>query len=246
MAKHLNDLSISNLLSRHKFTGFASLNRYRVEFHLPRGFADGGITNIANVIANTIDKNSSNTPLSEAAKLLSGLTGQNDLAGTNSNSGQSKIRYIENNINDNGLISLYCESCSMPGRTLLTYDHRQLSTPYRVPYSQSPYDPITMSFLTDSDFNTRTYFETWQGAVLNVGSNTVNYYDEFVSDMRIILINTDGYDSEYYVDLFECFPITIGQVDLGYANGDIAKIPITFSYKYWQSSADDTSIMRFQ
>jgi len=134
----------------------------------------------------------------------------------------------------------------MPGRTLLTYDHRQLATPYRVPYSQSQYDPVTLSFLTDSNFNTRTYFETWQGAVLNVSSNTVNYYDEFVSDIRIILINPDGYDSEYYVDLYECYPLTIGQVDLGYANDGFAKIPVTFSYKYWQSSTDDTQIMRFQ
>jgi hypothetical protein len=136
-----------------------------------------------------------------------------------------------------------CHSCSLPQRTLLTYDHKQLAAPYRVPYSQS-YDPVTFSFYADTDYSTREYFDIWQNAAINIGSNTVNYYNEFTSDVRITTIDIEGNDA-YFVDLYEAYPINIGVVDLSYSTMNaVQTVTVTLSYKYWASSGNDTAVSR--
>ena len=233
MAKPINNIGINSLLSSFKFTGFSSVNKYRMEMKLPKGFPDNTVI---------IPNNQENLLAILGNEFVSSNFG--GMSATNTNSSQSGIITIENNINTNNIISLFCIQTTMPSRSLMTLDHKQFSAPYRVPYSQQQYDPVTLTFLTNSDFDTRTYFETWMGSVCNIGSNTMNYYDEYVSDIRIIPINSDGTDSNYYVDLYEAYPMTIGEVSMGYDDNDFAKITVTFSYRWWQSSTDNTSIMR--
>lgn len=163
--------------------------------------------------------------------------------GVNSNSSASLIRFQEINMNRQGNINIMCHSCNLPQRTLLTYEHKQLIGPYRVPYSQS-YDPVTFSFYTDPEYTTREYFDIWQNAVVNIGSNSMNYYNEFTSDIRIYTIDSAGNDA-YFVDLYEAFPINIGMVDLSYSNLNTTQtVTVTMSYKYWASKNNDTRVRR--
>lgn len=163
--------------------------------------------------------------------------------GMNKNSSASSIRSQESTMNHKGNINIMCHSCSLPQRTLLTYEHKQLASPYRVPYSQS-YDPVTFSFYTDPEYTTREYFDIWQNAAVNIGSNTMNYYNEFTSDVRIYTIDSAGNDA-YCVSLFEAYPINIGMVDLSYSSMDtVQTVTVTMSYKYWASSSTSTQVAR--
>jgi hypothetical protein len=167
------------------------------------------------------------------------------LPGVNSNSSSSLIKSQEANMNRQGYINIMCHSCNFPQRTLLTYEHRQLIGPYRVPYSQT-YDPVTFSFYTDPYYTVREYFDIWQNAVINIGSNTVNYYNEFTSDIRIVSIDNEGNDT-YFVDLYEAYPLNVGMVDLSYSNmNNTQTITVTMSYKYWASGMNDTRISRIK
>lgn len=242
----IRNISINALLSHSKFSGFTGLNKYRIEIGLPKGFPGGSFVNVKQDIVSNINTVITNPTVSNLGRLTNNaITTQfESQAASNSNSSSGGIPLIENKINQNGIISLYCSSCSMPARSLLTYDHKQLVAPYRVPYSLQQYDPVIMSFLTNEDFETRTYFETWMGAVVNCGSNSLNYYDEYVADIRIIPLTGAGYDSVYYVDLLEAYPMTINQLDFSYANADTALITVMFSFKQWASSTDDTAIIK--
>jgi hypothetical protein len=175
--------------------------------------------------------------------LPQGFNASPDLPGVNSNSAASNIKSQEMSLNRNGNINVMCHSCSLPQRTLLTYDHKQLAAPYRVPYSQS-YDPVTFSFYADTDYSAREYFDIWQNAAINIGSNTVNYYNEFTSDVRITTIDSAGNDA-YFVDLYEAYPINIGVIDLSYSTTNaVQTVTVTLSYKYWASSGNDTRVSR--
>jgi hypothetical protein len=73
------------------------------------------------------------------------------------------------------------------------------------------------------------------GTVMNLTSNTTNYYDEFVSDVNIITMDREGKDT-YRVTLLEAFPLNIGAVDLAYSNmNSVAIINVTMAFKYWKS-----------
>jgi hypothetical protein len=175
--------------------------------------------------------------------LPAGFNADPSLPGVNTDSAASNIRTKEREYNQNGLVNVLCHTCSLPQRSLLTYEHKQLSAPYRVPYSQA-YDPVTFSFYADSDYIVREYFDIWQNAVVNIGSNTINYYNEFTSDVNIYAINDAGEDT-YYVTLFEAYPINIGIVDLSYSNMNATQtVTVTLSYKYWASSYNDTAVNR--
>jgi hypothetical protein len=174
-----------------------------------------------------------------------GLDVNPDTPNMNSDSAAARIRSVEKEFNQNGLVNVLCHTCNFPQRSLLTYEHKQLSAPYRVPYSQA-YDPVTFSFYADSDYIVREYFDVWQNAVVNIGDNTINYYNEFTSDVKIYAINAAGKDT-YSVTLYEAYPINIGIVDLSYSNMNATQtVTVTLSYKYWASNYNDTAENRTQ
>ncbi len=155
------------------------------------------------------------------------------------NSMGSNIDAIEGNIsvlgaalNANSSIDIKCHTMTMPQRSLMTYEHKQNFAPVRLPYSAA-YDPVTFSFYADSRYDTRTFFETWQSAVMNFGTNTVNFYDEYKADIHMYTLNDYGEDA-YKVTLFDAYPLNIGVVDLSYSqSNNYQTITVTMSFRYW-------------
>lgn len=144
---------------------------------------------------------------------------------------KSNIAATQRILNGDGSINIFCHTCTLPQRSLSTYPHKQLSGPYLVPYSQN-YEPITMSFYADKMLNTRRYFDLWQTAVINTAVNTMNYYNEFTSDVMIYVLDDHGNDS-YKVQLVDCYPLSVGMVDMTYGTSELLNVIVTLSYKQW-------------
>lgn len=152
--------------------------------------------------------------------------------GARADSTSGRIQGIQSRLNGNGIIDMLCHTATMPQRSLLTYEHRQENAPYKVPYSQS-YDPASFMFYADSDMSPRRYFEIWQQAVVNVKNNTLNFYDEYTSDVTIWQLSREG-KKTYGIKLYEAFPTAVSAVDYSYSNADsITNIAVVLSYKYW-------------
>lgn len=140
-------------------------------------------------------------------------------------------------LNGNEKVNLLCHTCTMPQRSLLTYEHKQLNAPYKVPYSQS-YDPVSFVFYGDGNLDTRKYFEIWQNAVVNIQSNTMNFYSEYVSDVTIEQLNVEGKPT-YGVQLIEAYPMSVTAIDYSYSNSSaIQNVSVVMSYKYWKNLYD--------
>jgi len=163
--------------------------------------------------------------------------------GVNTESIQGNIRQVENMFNAKGGINIKCHSMTFPQRSLMTYEHKQNSAPFRIPYS-SVYDPVTFSFYADSQLDTRDYFDVWQAAVVNIGTNTINFYDEYVSDIKMWALDNQGNDS-YGVILYEAWPLNIGTVDFAYgATNSYQTSTVTMSYKTWQPVFNNSGVQR--
>lgn len=138
-------------------------------------------------------------------------------------------------------INIFCHSCSLPMRSVGTWEHKMYGAPYKVPNTQTN-DTVMFSFYADSNMNTRKYFDIWQNAVLNVKSNTMNYYDEFVSDVKIFCMDREGKDS-YEVQLYDAYPLNIGMVDLSYASrNSVVSITVSMAFKYWKAKTLSLSL----
>lgn len=153
--------------------------------------------------------------------------------GMNTRATTAGIRGSNSQYNKNETINIMCHTCSLPQRSLLTYVHKQLASPYRVPYSQSEYDPVTFSFYADPELNTRRYFDIWQTTVVNTVVNTINYYNEFTTNVTIKIIDDEGHPT-YSIILYECYPVSVGMVDLSYsASNQVLSTTVTLAYKQW-------------
>ena len=165
--------------------------------------------------------------------LPKGVSLGEDQLGVNSDAMVGQITSMQNYFNSSEQVNVKCNAASLPQRSLETYEYRQNSAPFRLPYSAS-YGPSSFSFYADGNFDTRDFFDVWQSAVVNLQTNTLNFPEEYVSDVTIHMLDRAG-NRTYGVKLFEAWPIDIGETSLSYADMDTAAIiTVSLEYKYWQ------------
>lgn len=149
------------------------------------------------------------------------------------------------------LISLFCDATNLPGLNIATTPSRSYGEERQLPYEPT-YDPVTLSFYVDADMEVKMAFERWMGSIVNPNTREIMYYNDFVREVKIKMINRD-YESilqseqlsdrvfeevasPYEVTLYEAYPKSIGSIQLDSNSRDVMKINVTMQYKYWRSS----------
>ena len=135
----------------------------------------------------------------------------------------------------------FVENVDMPGRTLDTTDYKIYGPRRQVVTGHSFSGEITMSMYCDKFLRQRSFFEMWQKAAFDQGTNNVHFYEEYIGAVRIYQLgafaeNADRDRISYSVHLFECFPKTISAVTFGQGqNHEIQKISVSLAFRNWQN-----------
>lgn len=154
------------------------------------------------------------------------------LAAENKQATPSKIRKSNNSLNKNDKINIKCHTITIPRRGFETMQVKNNNLSYKLPYAIS-YEPVTFGFYADRNIDSLRFFDIWQSAVMNYSSNTMNFFNEYVSNVRLYMIDDEGHDV-YGVELYECFPVNLSQIDMSYSNqNQLMNVNVTFSYKYF-------------
>mgnify|MGYP001267150221 FL=1 len=133
----------------------------------------------------------------------------------------------------------FVESVDMPGRTLDTTDFKTYGPKRSIVTGHSFSGEITMTVYCDKYLRQRGFFETWQKAAFDQGTNNVHFYDEYTGGVRIYQLgafaeNADRDRISYGVELFECFPKTISAVSYNQGSeNEIQKISVSLAFKSW-------------
>ena len=133
----------------------------------------------------------------------------------------------------------FVESVDMPGRTLDTTDFTIYGPKRQIVTGHSFSGEITMTVYCDKYMRQRGFFETWQKAAFDQGTNNVHFYDEYTGGVRIYQLgafaeNADRDRISYGVELFECFPKTISAVSYNQGSeNEIQKISVSLAFKSW-------------
>ena len=133
----------------------------------------------------------------------------------------------------------YVDSVDMPGRNLDTVDLKIYGPKRQIVNGHSFSGEITMSVYCDKYMRQRSFFEMWQKAAFDQGTNNVHFYDEYTGGLRVYQLgafagNQDRDRICYGVELFECFPKTISAVSYGHNQYDqIQKISVTLAFRNW-------------
>lgn len=160
----------------------------------------------------------------------------------NSESQSGTIETKGFDLNRKGAVQIACQSCTMPARTLMVYQHSQHAAPFNVPYSQQ-YEPVTFSFYANANLDQRHFFDIWQTAVININDNSLNFFVEYTKDVMIWQLDRNE-KKTYGVKLYGAWPISISDVQYEYGSNDAALIvTVSLSYKLWKSEYDQTKIV---
>ena len=139
-------------------------------------------------------------------------------------------------MNENNMVEVLCHTCSMPGRGINTTDHVHYGAPYKAPIGQD-YSTANFTFNTDTKYNSRKFFELWQQTIVNIETNTLNFYKEYIADVTIKAYDRENKET-YSVVLHEAYPISISSVELGYGEkNSLVDVAVTMAYRYWSNEA---------
>lgn len=94
-------------------------------------------------------------------------------------------------------------------------------------------DTITLSFYLDRKLAIRDMFERWVHMSVDPVTYNVNYQKDYASKEISIrkLDRKDDVVREYKFE--ECFPISVGKVQLNSDNDAFTKMDVTFAYRKW-------------
>ena len=191
--------------------GFARPNRFMVDFVLPRGVQYNSDETDGEIL---FEEEISNSTLEGAMQRETQI--------------QRGLR-------------AFVENVDMPGRTLDTTDYKIYGPRRQVVTGHSFSGEITMSVYCDKFLRQRSFFEMWQKAAFDQGTNNVHFYEDYIGAVRIYQLgafaeNADRDRISYGVHLFECFPKTISAVTYGQGQIDeIQKISVSLAFRNWQN-----------
>lgn len=153
-------------------------------------------------------------------------------------------------------LNLLCRTAQLPGRQILTQERRYGPKATKTAYAHE-HDEVAMTFMILNDYGTRRYFENWQNAVFNQGTNNVAYKSEYAQDIVIkqlkkgialdaglefgnLKVDVDFYQPEdvvYEVKLINAFPTTLNEVAMSNEQSGILELNVNFTFDKWKSAS---------
>lgn len=131
--------------------------------------------------------------------------------------------------------SMRCESLTLPGRNLVTFDDSTIYGPQRTVVSGAGFDDtVEMIFLASPDMRERVFFEKWQHAAFDQDTWNVSFYKDYIGTIEIYILNINE-DRMYGVKLEECYPKTVAATQLSYSvTNEAVKLTVSMNFRYWK------------
>lgn len=133
-------------------------------------------------------------------------------------------------VNDPRDISLLCESCSLPGRSITTMDYQNVKHSVKIPYSFINED-VTFTFILTGDYYIKKMFDAWMGLTFDTQNYVLQYKEKYTADVRIAQVNSDNIPI-YTIVLQRAYPTAIQAITLdNTSENTIQKVTVTMTYE---------------
>ena len=128
-------------------------------------------------------------------------------------------------------VLLFCDQSQLPGISFGSNQVRSYGEFKEVPYEKI-YEPITLSFYVDAKMTVKSIFDKWTDLIQDTTSRDFNWPNEYIAPtIDIIVENSEGRDA-YIVTLYNCYPKSVGAIQLDYAAKDVMKLSVGITYQY--------------
>lgn len=131
--------------------------------------------------------------------------------------------------NDPRDMALLCESCTLPGRQILTADYQSIKQTQKLPYGFVNED-VTFTFLLTEDYYIKKIFDKWSQMVIT-DRYRMKYHNEYTTDVIIQQLNKENLPV-YGVKLLKAYPVTFNPITLDNNSENTAqKYAVTMTFE---------------
>jgi hypothetical protein len=138
------------------------------------------------------------------------------------------------------LVQLYCEQATLPSITFASQPTRSYGEQREVVYDRN-FETLSLTFLVDRQFKVKEFFDLWANRIIDPETRLHGYYRTYAADMKITTYDTKE-NATYQTSVFEAYPKTIGALSLDHNSKDVAKLQVTFNYKYHKNKKLDSPV----
>jgi hypothetical protein len=136
----------------------------------------------------------------------------------------------KNLINDYRDITILCESCSLPGRQIMTLDYQLEKHAVKRPYSFFN-EEVNFTFILTGDYYMKKIFDKWSEEIMGFNNYRLNYIKDFAVDVTITQLNKKNLPI-YTVVLHNAYPVTFNSIVLdNTAENSVQKFSVTMAYE---------------
>lgn len=140
-------------------------------------------------------------------------------------------------------LTYLCEATEFPGRAFNTIDVRHYGPTYKIP-TLSSYEDITMTFICRNASMERRFFDDWMENINPSNTYDFNYRDQYSTIIELFQhTDYDGGDGNsdvtYQFTLKDAYPIMVNPQPVTWADDNIQKLTVTFTYSKWSRANRD-------
>lgn len=130
-------------------------------------------------------------------------------------------------------ISILCESCSLPGKTISTLDYRLLRQSVKIANGYVVED-VTFSFHLTTDYHVKKVLDQWMDLVVDIPNYRATYLFEYRSTVSIYQLDQNN-NKIYGIKLRNAYPISLTAITLDNSSTDSTqKISVTLTYEDYE------------
>ena len=137
-------------------------------------------------------------------------------------------------VNDPRDMNILCQSCSLPGKLIMTGDYdAHGANPRKYPQASIQED-VGFTFLLTNDFYAKKAFDAWQSSIVDQSSQLVSYDSDYKTDVFIQELDKDN-TPVYAVRLRDAYPTSVNSIDLSNTNSDtVAAVSVNMTYDFFE------------
>lgn len=145
-------------------------------------------------------------------------------------------------------INALCESVTLPGRSISTFEHGTTRQATKRPYSFIN-DDVELTFYVTNDFYIKNVWDQWLRTVVDDTTGKVQYKTDYAHDVVISVLDLNA-DTVYQTTLQNAFPINVAAIPLSNSSeNELMRLTVTLTYDNFTTKTNNfefvTSIADF-
>lgn len=145
-------------------------------------------------------------------------------------------------------LTYLCESVNFPGRGFDFMEARYYGPPLYLPYNSKYSNEMTLTMLTRADAPERMLFDDWLEFINPTNTFDFNYASDYYCLIQIFQLKEipsanenppTAPEAAYMWELRQAWPISVGEQAVTWADNDVLRLQVTFTYRYWNRPGVD-------